>query len=157
MKLQKQFIKKKNKNKKKISTDVNFQFKNELIFYKNDRLCISFSCEKDIFEKTHDKNMHVDHYKIYKKFNKTMFIFKISKKFRQYIKYCSSCELNQIKQHVSYEELIFISTSTLFFKKIIMNFILILSRKYNIVLIIFDKIIKRKTFISKQNIITIKK
>ena len=152
---QKRFIMK--QIEKQMSIEIDFQLKKGLIYYKNNRLCIPFSCERNVFEKMHDKNMHVDHHKNYEKLVKSIFIFRMSRKLRQYIKHCFSCELNQIKRHASYEELAPISTPTLSFRKITMNFILILSKEFNTVLIIFDKITRRKTLISGHDIITTEK
>ena len=140
-----------------IFTNIDFELREDLIFYikKNNKLCIPFSCEKDILKETHDRNMHAKHQRTYEKLIKTMFMFRMFRKIKQYVKHCSSCQLNQTKKHVFYEELILISTPALSFRKIVMNFILTLFEKFNTILTIFDKIIKRKILIVEQDTTTI--
>ena len=101
------------------SINVDVELKKDLIYYikKDNRLCILFSCEKNILKEIHDRNMHAKHQKTYKKLIKTIFMLKMFKKVKQYVKHCFLCQLNQIKGHVFYEELMFISTSILSFKR----------------------------------------
>lgn len=64
---------------KTIHINIEFKMQNNLIYHiKNDfvRFCILTNAEKQMFEKTHDKNMHVKHAKIYKR------LFKIIQKIK---------------------------------------------------------------------------
>ena len=136
--------------KSKIVIDIKFKIKNELIYHvKNDvkRLCILFSCEKIVFEQTHDLNNHAEYHRAYQKFVNAIYISKLSRKIRQYVKYCFFCELNQIKKHVTYEKLMSIISSTIPFRTVIMNFIVTLSKKINSILIVTCKIFKRVSII----------
>ena len=52
--------------KSQVKTNINFKIKNELVYHiKNDvkRFCISFSCERIVFEQIHDLNNHVGYHK----------------------------------------------------------------------------------------------
>lgn len=90
------FVKKFNSSKT-IHIDVKFKTQNDLIYYvKNNfvRFCILINVEKQIFEKTHDKNMNIEHAKIYERLFKMVFISKLFRKLKQYIKHCSICDFN---------------------------------------------------------------
>ena len=138
-------IEKKTTSKKSSNIDINFTLKNNLIYHVKDnkRLCISASCERAVFELTHDENNHAEYHRIYRQLIITIFMFKLSKKIRQYVKHCLSCQLNQTKRHAIYDELISITTSSIFFRTIIMNFIINLSKNLDSILIIICKTSKR--------------
>ena len=114
-------------------TNITFRKKNELIYHaeEKNRLCISTNCEKNVFELTHDRNNHVRHNHAYAKFAESVYILKLSRKIKQYIKHCLACELNQMKRHASYEKLVFIVTKMIFFKIVIIDFIVIFSKNEN--------------------------
>ncbi len=134
--------------------NIEFSLKNDLIFHiKNEkkRLCISFSCERDIFKLAHDQNNHFDHHRVYFKLIDQIFILKLFRKIRLYIKHCSACELNQIKRHSTYEELTFMNDE-ISFRIIVMNFILALSKEMNVALTIICKAFKEITIISEKSI-----
>ena len=147
---------------KKIRTDVNFDFTDDLIYYIKDnnsqrssessRLVISSNCEREIFAMTHDDCSHLEHHRAYLKLIDSMYISRLSRKLRQYIQHCSSCQLNQTKRHASYKELMSISTLSKSFQTIVMNFVLTLSEEFDILLTITCKIFKRLTLISDLNI-----
>ena len=103
--------------------------------------------KKEIFKLIHDDNTYTSIYKYYNQLMKILFISRLSRKIRCYIKYCSNYQLTQIKQYCSYEKLMFIVLSSYFFHIIITNFILILFENLNIVLIIIDKFSRRIIFI----------
>ena len=147
--LKKQIEKKTFETKKSSNIEINFILTNDFIYHvkNNKRFCILASCEKAIFELTHDKNNHAEYHRIYQQLIITVFMFKLSKKIRQYVKHCSSCQLNQTKRHAIYDELISIATSSIFFRIIIMNFIINLSENFNSVLIIICKTSKRVNLI----------
>ncbi len=98
--------------------DVDFIEKNELIYHEKDndsRLCISKTCEKDVFEIAHDDATHAEHHRAYNQLAKIVFLSRLSRKLHQYIKHCSTCQLNQTKRHRFYEELISIAISNISF------------------------------------------
>ena len=76
------------------------------------------------------------------------------KHFKQYIKHCSKCQLNQTKRHRSYDELNFIVNSFISFYIIMMNFVmrLFLNKECNALLIITCKFIKKILFIFDHDI-----
>jgi hypothetical protein len=131
--------------------EIDFHLKNDLIYHlKNDkkRLCISSFCETDVFKLAHDQNNHFDHHHVYNKLIDHVYILKLFRKIRLYIKHCSVCELNQTKKHLIYEELLSISSEQISFKIIAMNFILTLSEEINTALIVICKASKRVLIIS---------
>ena len=138
-------IEKKMTSEKSSNIDIDFTLKNDLIYHVKDnkRLCILASCEKAVFELTHNENNYAEYHWTYQQLIITIFMFKLSKKIRQYVKYCSSCQLNQTKRHAIYDELISIATSSIFFRIIIMNFIINLSKNFDSVLIIICKTSKQ--------------
>lgn len=144
-------LKKKNVFKIKSShSDSDFSIRDDFIYLMKDsksRLCISENCEKKIFKAAHDQNFHVEHHRVYERLMKSVFISRMSRKLHFYIKHCSSCQLNQIKRHLSYEKLISIFSLALSFRKLIMNFIVTLSEVTNFVLTITCKTSKRLTII----------
>lgn len=122
----------KKKTDTSVKTEIDFVLKKDFIYHiKNDveRLCIFQICEKAVFELTHDQNNHAGYNKTYHRLTDSVFIPKLSRKIRQYVKFCSICELNQTKKHAPYEKLVFIVKSTIFFRTIVMNFIVALSKK----------------------------
>ena len=135
-------------------TNIDFILKNGLIYNikkKIERLCVFSFCEKEIFRLIHDFNNHADRHKTYQKLMNTIFIFKLTKKTREYVKHCSICELNQIKRHTTYGELIFITTSTILFRTIAMDFIVKLSKKIDFVLTIICKTFKKNNVDFRKN------
>jgi hypothetical protein len=130
--------------------EIDFLLKDNLLFHVKDkkRLCISFNCELKIFELAHDKNNHFEHNRIYAKLIDHVYISKLSRKIRQYIKHCLACELNQIKRHAIYDELMFIFFSKVLFRTLTMNFIAAFLKNMNIALIVTCKTFKRVTIIS---------
>ena len=73
-----------------------------------------------------------------------MYFHKLIKRLRVYIRKYYVCQLNQIKRHTSYDELILIKATSTFFRTLIFNFILILSKcqKYDYVFIMICKFTK---------------
>ena len=145
-------IEKKTTSEKSSNINIDFTLKNDFIYHvkNNKRFCISASCERAVFELTHDENNHAEYHRVYQQLIITIFMFKLSKKIRQYVKYYSSCQLNQTKRHAIYDELISITTSSISFRIITMNFIIDLSRNFNSILIIICKTSKRISLIFKK-------
>jgi hypothetical protein len=129
--------------------ELDFMLKDELLFHvKNKkRLCILTNCEIDLFRIAHDENNHVEHNRVYTKLVDQIYISRLSRKIRQYVKHCSICELSQTKRHSSYEELVSIFAQKISFRTLAMNFISALSEDMNTTLIVTCKISKRVTII----------
>lgn len=130
-------------------SNIDFILKKNLIYYVGNikRLCISILYEQTMFELAQNENTYAKHHQIYHNLKTTIFMFKFSRIFRVYIKHCSNCELNHIKRHFTYEKLMFIKKSIMSFRIITMNFILVLSKKLNVMLIMICKSFKRVTLI----------
>ena len=139
-------------NDDETSSEIEFIIRDDLIYRIEDtkRLCISSDCEKEIFELIHNQNNHVKHNRVYTRLMKSVYISRLNRKIREYIKHCSTCELNQIKKHASYEKLMSIVTQMKSFTTIAIDFIVILARsEVDAVLTITCKTSKRITLISK--------
>ena len=130
---------------KKMYIDIAFEIKNEFIYHVDERrrLCIFVACEQKIFRMTHDENQHSSRHRCYQRIIDTLYVFKFNRKLRLYIEHCSSCQLNQIKRHRFYEELISIFSSSRSFHIIIMNFVVELSDIYDALLTVIDKFFRR--------------
>ena len=127
---------------KKFRIKMNFELRDELIYYINEkrlRLCIFKSMKKEIFHMIHDDNHYFDIHQCFMKISKTMFIFRLLKKIYIYIKHYLTCQVNQTKRHKSYNKLMSIFTEFQSFYTIIMNFIVDFFDKYDCLLIIIDK------------------
>ena len=139
------------KKLRKFRIDIDFELSsNDLIFYidfEYRRLYISNIMKFFFFKLIYNDNTYTSIHKYYNRLMKTLFISRLSRKIRRYIKYCSNCQLTQNKRYRLYEKLIIIVFSLYFFYIIIMNFILTLFEKLNIVLTIIDKFFRRIIFI----------
>ena len=75
------------------ATSFFYVFKWNLLYYKDFkkklRLCIFDSMIKKIFEQTYNQSEHFEFAVIYEKIIENFYIFKLSKKLRDYIKNCS--------------------------------------------------------------------
>ena len=152
------FIKKKSTSNKFVHTRVNFVLQNELIYHvKNDkeRLCISTLMKKIMLKTTYDDCNYAKHHRAYIRLSETMYIHKLLKKLIIYIRHCSACQLNQIRKHKQYEELMSIITSFISFHTIIMDFVLNLLITnfidYDCVLNVTNKFFKKMLCISNKS------
>ena len=139
---------------KKFRIEIDFKLLDELIYYidENDdrtRLCILKILKKEMFRLAHDESHHVEANRYFHRISNTLYISRLSKKIRTYVKHCSTCQVNQIKRHISYEELMSISTTSHSFHTIAMNFIVRLLEKYDCLLIVTDKFSRRLMLISR--------
>ena len=139
-------------------TEIRFKHRNDLIYYiiedGRERLCVSNFMKQKVFIMIHDLTHHDDFHRIYDKIAPSIYIRHLFKHFRIYIVHCSNCQLNQIKRHFIYGELIPMITSAISFHIITMNFIIALSeikKKYNMLLTITCKFIKRILLISDKD------
>ena len=142
-------------NARSAKTEIDFELKNELLYHKtNDkiRLCISTALKKNIFKLTYDSNQHAKIIRFYAHIVETLYIFKLSKKLKVYITHCLICQLNQIKRHKLYKELMSVICSSISFHTIVMNFILTISEKndFDTLLTIICKYSKKITIISEK-------
>ena len=89
--------------------------KNNLIFRSNDfiienhvyefrRFCISYFVVSNILRLTHDDE-HANYVKCFEKMFASYYIRDLSRYLRDYLKYCSKCQMYQIKKHASYDSL----------------------------------------------------
>ena len=136
---------------KKLKTKINFALKSNEIIYHVDsnarRLCISISMKHEIFQFAHDVNQHFDVHRCYERIASILYVSRLFKKIRKYIKHCSICQLTQIKRHRSYDELNSIISSSTSFHIIIMNFILVLSNDFDALFIVICKYSRKVIFI----------
>ena len=137
----------------KTRIDINFVVQKKLIYYKERfRLCIFTTLEKEIFELTHDKNQHSKINRCYARISESLYVSRLSKKLRQYIKHCSKCLLNQIKRHKSYEKLLSITSFDILFHTIFIDFIMSISKDMNTFLTIICKFSKRIAILTNKTI-----
>ena len=156
-----------------IENDVNLSFErkdHEFIFRVDDfiddhvfisrRLCISDAVVKDVLEIVHDdSNDHSEYAKCYEQVVSTWYIRDLIRQLRDYLKYCSKCQINRIKRHQSHDSLQSILSSIILFHTFSLNFILTLSisrvEQFNVVMSITCKFTKRIIIVLNKNIWTI--
>lgn len=126
-----------------IKIEIKFAINNNLIYYisKNKQFCIFTFCEKIIFELIYDQNNYKEYYRVYQHLINTIYILRLLQKICQYIKHCLFYELNKTKRYTTYKKLILIAILTILFCTIVINFIIILSKKFNLILIVICKIL----------------
>ena len=135
----------------KFSRDIRFKLREDLIYYASNenkkRLCVSTAMKQEIFKIAHDLSNHDDFHRIYDRIVNSMYFKQLTKRLRNYIEYCSECQLNQIKRHSFYESLQLIVTSTISFHTLTIDFILRLSSMssddMNCIMTMTDKFTKR--------------
>ena len=135
------------KRQQRHDNDIDFVYRDDFIYYqKNDKkkLCLFFNLKTKIFRIIYDEINHVDFYRCYQRIVETFYFHKLIKRLRVYIRKYHVCQLNQIKRHVFYDELIFIKTISTFFHTLIFDFILVLFKcqKYDYMLIMICKFFK---------------
>ena len=136
---------------KKFRIDVDFELSfDDLIYYiENDirRLCIFNSIEIKIFRLIHDVNAYADVHRSFNKITNTLYIFRLFKKIRRYVKHCFSCQMTQTKRHRFYDELMLITSSSYSFHIITINFIFVLFDELNALFTVIDKYSRKIVFI----------
>ncbi len=129
-----------------------FSYRNGLIYYTDDidgreRLCIPSALEKEIFELAHDKQHHSGFHRTYDRITASLFIRHLTKRLKAYILHCPECQLNQTRRHAPYGSLHPISTPSIPFHTITMDFILALpptpKEGFDNLLTVTDKFTKR--------------
>ena len=145
-----------------VEFEINFVFVDFFIYHtKNDnvRFCVSKNCVQNVLRITHDENYHAKHHRVYARLMKTIYIRKLSKRLIIYIRHCSQCQLNQIKKHKSYDELMFIFTLIISYHIIVINFIIILSKQTHdcdVMMIIICKFFKKNILIFEKTTFIVK-
>lgn len=132
-----------------------FHEKNNLLSYENGtiidgifqgRFCLSKAIFKETIEIVHESS-HLNFHKCYKLFFSLYFVWNLIQILKIYIKHCSDCQINQIKQHKFHDVFQSIQTLFVFFHRVIMNFILTLSKtkneKFNCVMFMTCKFSKK--------------
>ena len=76
---------------------------------------------KKIFELTHNQIYHEEFYRTYDYIVSSIYVRQLLRKFRDYIAYCSQCQLNQTKKHFIYKKLNSIIIFSISFHIIAMN------------------------------------
>ena len=102
-----------------------------------------------MFRLAYNEDHHVEANRCFHKISNTLYISRLFNKIRIYMNHCSTCQVNQIKRHISYKELMFIFTTSHSFHIVVMNFIVRLSKKYDCLLIVTDKFSRRLMLISR--------
>ena len=110
--------------------------------------------KNDIFKCVYDQVAYVKYYRCLSWISKTLYFRRLTKYLRIYIRKYHLCQLNQIRRHRLYEELILIRIANVFFYIIVIDFILslLIYQRYNILLTIIDKFTKSIDLISDKNI-----
>ena len=138
-----------------LTSEIDFQLINDLFYHvkKNYfKFCIFQNCVQEVLKLVHDDNFHANYHRVYARL-KIVYIRKLSRVLTLYIKHCSTCQLNQIKRHKSYEKLMSISSFHLFYHIIIIDFVLILSiqtHDFDCMLIVTNKIIRKHLLIQSK-------
>ena len=139
---------------KKLRIDVDFELTyDDIIYYMNidvRRSCIFMTTKRKIFQLAHDENQHVDVYRCYDRIINSIYVSRLSRKIRQYIEHCFSCQLIQIKRHRLYDKLMSIISPPHSFHIIAMNFIVALSGEFDVFLTITCKFFRRVALISNK-------
>ena len=83
------------KKLRKFRTSIDFELiTNNLIYYidiEYHRLCISNVMKKKVFKLIYDNNAYTSIHKYYNRLIKTLFISRLSRRIRRYIKHCLNC------------------------------------------------------------------
>ena len=135
---------------KKPYIDIDFELDDELIYHtkkRRRRLCISASCEAEIFRMSYDDNQHAERHRCYQRIVDSLYVPRLFKKLRQYLNHCLNCQLNQTKRHKPYEKLISISNTPRLFHTIAINFVVDLSEVYDAFMTITNKFFRRTLLI----------
>ena len=136
-----------------------------MIYYTNfdddrKKLCIFNALKREIFELIYDHQHYKEFYKTYNRIINFIYMRHLSKHLRIYIDYYSKCELNQIKHHKFYENIIFINKSRISFHIIVINFIITLfitKKDFDNLFIMINKFLKRILLIFERVIYNIDK
>lgn len=144
--------------------DIKFKHRNKLLYYinsndKREKLCISITMKKKIFQMIYDSHHHVSFHQLYDRISRFLYVKHLSRWLKTYIVHCFKCNLNQTKRHKLYESLQLIISLLISHHIIIMNFIvtlLVTKNGLNSLLMITCKFSKRILLLSEKMMNTVK-
>ncbi len=142
---------------KNIADNANFEMINEILTFQ-DLIYVSTRCRQEIINDYHESMIH-EHQssnKIIERISKIYYFFKMRKQVENIIRKCDVCIQTKHSQHRFYELLKSLSTSDHAWKSIALNFIVKLLKSkervtrttYDFILMITNKLIKYKYFLS---------
>lgn len=128
---------------------------NELIFHVNKftglkRLCIPEPLVKDIFDIAHNEG-HLGFERCYEVIVRSWYIYGLTRRLRDYIRYCPQCLVFQTRRYRPYGSLQPIESPSIPFYTLTLDFILALpasAEGFDTILTVTDKFTKRITYIS---------
>ena len=133
-----------------------FEMHSELIYHvdlasEKRQLCIPKSLIKEIFKLAHNDAFHMGYHRVFNTIVEGLYIRRLAHHLKQYITFCLQCRLNQTTQHAPYGSIVSITSPSLPFHTICMDFILALPSSgpqcYNSILTVTDKFSKGKVLI----------
>ena len=132
----------------------------DLFYFDDDkrglRLCVSTIIKIEVFKLTHNEIRHFDYVYTHKRFIEELYIYNMTTKLYEFIRYCFYCQLNQISRHKSYSSLQSIFSPAKSFHILIIDFILTFSKSLsdecNCILLMTDKFSKVIIFIFDKTI-----
>ncbi len=144
-----------------IVDNANFEITNEILTFQ-DLIYVSTRCRQEIINDYHELMIH-EHQssnKIIERISRIYYFSKMRKQVEDIIRKCDICIWMKHSQHRSYELLKSLSTSDHAWKSIALNFIVKLSKSkkrvmkttYDFILMITDKLIKYKYFLSYKKV-----
>ena len=112
--------------------DFIFKFENVINdhVYQTCRLCIFSSTIQQILEIVHNDN-HSKFARCYEKIFSIYYIRDLSRYLRNFLKYCSKCQIYQTRRHKFYDFLQSILISSIFFRTITIDFVLTLLKSFS--------------------------
>ncbi len=144
-----------------IADNANFEITNEILIFQ-DLIYVSTRCRQEMIDDYHESMIHEhqDSNKIIERISRIYYFLKMRKQVEDIIRKCNVCIQTKHSQHKSYELLKSLSTSDHAWKSIALNFIVKLSKSkekvmrttYNFILMITDKLIKYKYFLSYKKV-----
>lgn len=89
---------------------INFVTREDLLYFVDpitqaEKLCIPSSMQQEVFEMAHDRHLHQGYHRAYERIQSSMFIRKLAKNLRKYIRYCPACLENRTERHQPYGSL----------------------------------------------------
>ena len=116
---------------KALSEGLQFIMRDRLIYYVGDddgreRLCVPKEMCKEIFRLTHDEQGHSGFQRTYDRITASIYMRKLSRRLREYIRHCHHCQIYQTRRHKPYGALRPIPTPSIPFNVICIDFILAL-------------------------------
>lgn len=114
------------------------------------RLCISKTVIKDILDTAHDSN-HGGFARCYERVASSYHVKNLANHFREYLRHCSACQVNQTRRHKPYDSLQPVLSSSISFHILTLDFVLALLKSrtgLDCMKSVTDKFSKRVTIVS---------